>query len=100
MRQAIKTDVMSGYAPVLDAVVTAIIQGPHGTSEIRLKDNGLGADTIPNDGIYAAYFLNFTGNGRYRVKVKVMSDNDRTKVMTGGMSGVNDLLYQYDGRSK
>ena len=34
--------------------------------------NYLGADNIPNDGIYSAYFLNYTGPGRYSAQVEMI----------------------------
>uniref|UniRef100_A0A2I2YT73 VWFA domain-containing protein n=1 Tax=Gorilla gorilla gorilla TaxID=9595 RepID=A0A2I2YT73_GORGO len=37
------------------------------TSE--LWDNGAGADSVKNDGIYSRYFTDYHGNGRYSLKV-------------------------------
>ncbi|KAE8610703.1 hypothetical protein XENTR_v10012210 [Xenopus tropicalis] len=64
--------VTQGLAPVLGATVTAIIEPQNGNIQtLQLLDNGAGADIIKNDGIYSKYFIQFTGNGRYNLKVRV-----------------------------
>ncbi|XP_030834959.1 calcium-activated chloride channel regulator 4A-like [Strongylocentrotus purpuratus] len=61
------------YVPVIDATVIAeVVSSTTGdVTTISLLDNGLGADLIAGDGIYSAYFLDFSSNGRYGVKVDV-----------------------------
>nr|XP_054774310.1 calcium-activated chloride channel regulator 4A-like [Lytechinus pictus] len=65
--------VHSNYQPVIDATVIATVESTSTGNEtvIPLQDNGMGADLITGDGIYSAYFLDFSSNGRYGVKVDV-----------------------------
>lgn len=64
--------VSQGFSPVLGLNVTAIIEPENGKIRtLKLEDNGAGADIIKNDGIYSKYFIDFTGNGRYGLKVRV-----------------------------
>ncbi|OCT85202.1 calcium-activated chloride channel regulator 1 [Xenopus laevis] len=66
--------VTQGLAPVLGATVTAVIEPQNGNVQtLQLLDNGAGADIIKNDGIYSKYFVQFSGNGRYNLKVRVES---------------------------
>eukprot|EP00057_Strongylocentrotus_purpuratus_P013797 XP_011668271.1 PREDICTED: calcium-activated chloride channel regulator 4A-like [Strongylocentrotus purpuratus] len=60
------------YEPVFDATVIAeVVSSTTGdVTTISLRDNGLGADLISGDGIYSAYFLDFSSNGRYGVKLE------------------------------
>ncbi|XP_032883719.1 calcium-activated chloride channel regulator 1-like [Amblyraja radiata] len=65
-------EVSQGFLPVLNAKVIIIVELPSGvTDEHKLFDNGVGADTRRNDGVYSRYFLNITGRGRYSFKVRV-----------------------------
>ena len=48
--------------------------------EVTLLDNGSGADTIANDGLYSRYFANFEEDGRYILRCQVM--RKRTKITT------------------
>ncbi|KAM4722893.1 calcium-activated chloride channel regulator 1-like [Rhinophrynus dorsalis] len=67
--------VTQGLSPVLGAKVTAIIESQDGKIHtMELLDNGAGADIIKNDGIYSKFFINFSGNGRYNLKVRVESN--------------------------
>uniref|UniRef100_A0A9L0JAT8 Calcium-activated chloride channel regulator 1 n=1 Tax=Equus asinus TaxID=9793 RepID=A0A9L0JAT8_EQUAS len=62
--------VSQGFLPVLGVNVTAIIENEDGHQVIlELWDNGAGADTVKNDGIYSRYFTDYHGNGRYSLKV-------------------------------
>uniref|UniRef100_A0A673TM25 VWFA domain-containing protein n=1 Tax=Suricata suricatta TaxID=37032 RepID=A0A673TM25_SURSU len=62
--------VSQGLLPVLGVNVTAIIESENGHQvKLELWDNGAGADTVKNDGIYSRYFTDFHGNGRYSLKV-------------------------------
>ncbi|XP_033006992.1 calcium-activated chloride channel regulator 2-like [Lacerta agilis] len=68
--------VNQGFSPILGANVTAIIEPESGDPIILdLFDNGAGADTIKNDGVYSKYLFSFTRNGRYSLKVRVQRDN-------------------------
>lgn len=82
-----------GYAPILNAKVTAIVESDTDRFVVTLKDNGMGADTIENDGVYSGYFVQYNTNGRYRVKAKVSSIFGVTKVITSGLSGAYDPTY-------
>ena len=91
--QVIKAEVTLGYAPVLDANVTAVVESDMQKVEIILKDNAIGADTMLNDGVYAGYFTQYTGDGKYRVKVKVSSVLGATKAIVGGLAGAYDPAF-------
>lgn len=66
--------VTKGLAPVLGAKVTAYIEPQNGkVVTLQLLDNGAGADIIKDDGIYSRFFTDFSGNGRYNLKVRVDS---------------------------
>ncbi|XP_044156319.1 calcium-activated chloride channel regulator 1-like [Bufo gargarizans] len=68
--------VTQGLAPVLGAKVTAYIEPQTGkVITLQLLDNGAGADIIKDDGIYSRFFTDFTGNGRYNLKVRVESQD-------------------------
>ncbi|XP_026639693.1 calcium-activated chloride channel regulator 3A-1-like [Microtus ochrogaster] len=66
--------VSQGFLPVLGASVTAIIEAEDENKvTLELWDNGAGADTVQNDGIYTRYFTDYRGNGRYSLKVNVQA---------------------------
>ncbi|XP_013384691.1 calcium-activated chloride channel regulator 4A-like [Lingula anatina] len=76
----IYADVTRGYAPLVGATVTAIVEASGlGTFTQELKDTGSGADLSAGDGTYSAYFTKFSGNAKYTVMVKVEGGNT-TKV--------------------
>ncbi|KAJ1171367.1 hypothetical protein NDU88_003230 [Pleurodeles waltl] len=85
-------DVSQGYSPVLGVNVTAIIEPQTGEPVIlSLEDNGAGADIARNDGIYSKYFISFSGNGRYSLKVRVQG---KEKMATLGFRRqINHALY-------
>ncbi|XP_071983872.1 calcium-activated chloride channel regulator 1-like isoform X2 [Engystomops pustulosus] len=69
--------VSQGLTPVTGAKVIAMIEpvtGPILTLE--LKDNGAGPDIIKNDGTYSSYFTQFSVNGRYGLKVRVVNNTN------------------------
>ncbi|XP_068227211.1 calcium-activated chloride channel regulator 1-like isoform X2 [Palaemon carinicauda] len=76
--------VSQGYSIVVNANVTAIIDPPTGDSAISfpLFDDGVGADMKEGDGIYSAYFTQFSGNGRYSLSA-VVSTTNRTAMLLG-----------------
>ncbi|XP_006169767.1 calcium-activated chloride channel regulator 4 [Tupaia chinensis] len=64
-------EVLQGYVPVVGAKVTAFIESTSGNTEVlELFDNGAGADSFKNDGVYSRYFTAFKENGRYSLKVQ------------------------------
>jgi len=64
-----------GELAVLDAKVVAEVTRPLSaaglvdTRFVVLQDQGTDPDVTSNDGVYSAYFINFTAKGRYNVKV-------------------------------
>ncbi|XP_050016160.1 calcium-activated chloride channel regulator 3A-1-like [Alexandromys fortis] len=73
--------VSQGFLPVLGASVTAVIEAEDGHQvTLELWDNGAGADTLKNDGIYSRYFTEYRGNGRYSLKVKAQARKHITKL--------------------
>eukprot|EP00057_Strongylocentrotus_purpuratus_P015405 XP_011669879.1 PREDICTED: calcium-activated chloride channel regulator 1-like [Strongylocentrotus purpuratus] len=83
---AIYAQVQRDYESVLNADVTAIISDTFNTTTRTLRDDGVEPDLTPNDGTYSAYFISFTSNGRYNVKVDVIgydvAENQRRKRST------------------
>ncbi|XP_066124836.1 calcium-activated chloride channel regulator 1-like [Saccopteryx bilineata] len=66
--------ISQGFSPVLGANVTAFIENEDGHQVmLELWDNGAGADTVKNDGIYSRYFIDYHGNGRYSLKVRAQA---------------------------
>ncbi|XP_030850209.1 calcium-activated chloride channel regulator 1-like [Strongylocentrotus purpuratus] len=83
---AIYAQVQRDFGSVLNADVTAIISDTFNTTTRTLRDDGSEPDLTPNDGTYSAYFISFTSNGRYNVKVDVIgydvAENQRRKRST------------------
>uniref|UniRef100_A0A4W5RCX7 VWFA domain-containing protein n=1 Tax=Hucho hucho TaxID=62062 RepID=A0A4W5RCX7_9TELE len=70
-------DVNQKGVPVILADVTATLMSDRGVKyELKLQDNGAGADAFRHDGIYSSYFTELT-TGKYSLKVKV-HNNDGT----------------------
>ncbi|XP_070642274.1 calcium-activated chloride channel regulator 1 isoform X2 [Bos indicus] len=73
--------VSQGFLPVLGINVTAIIETEDGHQvTLELWDNGAGADTVKNDGIYSRYFTDYRGNGRYSLKVHAEARNNTARL--------------------
>ncbi|XP_078264217.1 calcium-activated chloride channel regulator 1-like [Rhinoraja longicauda] len=93
-------EVSHGFLPVLNAIVTAIIERPIDPPiQLKLSDDGLGADIVKNDGIYSKYFIDFRGKGnygegRYSVKVRVLGIKGTTSV-TDRRGGQTLCLPEY-----
>nr|XP_045596240.1 calcium-activated chloride channel regulator 1-like [Procambarus clarkii] len=70
-------EVKQGNNPIIGAVVKAIVTQPDTITappdEYLLSDNGVGADSIKNDGIYSGFMTKFSAVGRYNVKAEVTS---------------------------
>ncbi|KFO28029.1 Epithelial chloride channel protein [Fukomys damarensis] len=83
--------VSQGFLPVLGVNVTAIIESEDGNQVImELWDNGVGADTVKNDGIYSRYFTDYHGNGRYSLKVHVQARRNTARL---SLRQPNKALY-------
>ncbi|XP_001365364.3 calcium-activated chloride channel regulator 1 [Monodelphis domestica] len=66
-------EVRQGSLPIIGADVTALIESADGTTvTLELLDNGAGADTSKNDGVYSRYFTAYKINGRYSLKVTAL----------------------------
>uniref|UniRef100_A0A8C5XY42 Uncharacterized protein n=1 Tax=Microcebus murinus TaxID=30608 RepID=A0A8C5XY42_MICMU len=73
--------VSQGFLPVLGINVTAIIETEDGHQvTLELWDNGAGADTVKNDGIYSRYFTEYHGNGRYSLKVHAQARKNAARL--------------------
>nr|XP_002731900.1 PREDICTED: epithelial chloride channel protein-like [Saccoglossus kowalevskii] len=90
----IYAEVSKGYQPILDSDVTALIDRPPATTNeqgstiaISLLDNGSGSDIEKGDGIYSVYFLDFTSNGYYGVRVVVTNDHGNARLKLPTASG-------------
>ncbi|NXS39147.1 CLCA1 regulator, partial [Balaeniceps rex] len=74
-------EVSQGFLPVLGATVIAIIEKDGAAAvTLELRDNGAGADTMKNDGIYSRYFTSLQGTGRYSLKVNAHGINTTTRL--------------------
>ncbi|XP_067323195.1 calcium-activated chloride channel regulator 1-like [Anolis sagrei] len=68
----IYAEVTQGFLPIIGAIVMATVESTTGyLVELELLDDGAGADIIKNDGIYSRYFIAYSDNGRYSIKVSV-----------------------------
>ncbi|XP_027790907.2 calcium-activated chloride channel regulator 4 [Marmota flaviventris] len=72
--------VLQGYLPILGASVTAIIESNSGNTQVlELLDNGAGADSFKDDGVYSRYFTSYSENGRYNLKVRAHGGTDSAR---------------------
>ncbi|XP_038270241.2 calcium-activated chloride channel regulator 1-like [Dermochelys coriacea] len=77
----IYAEVSQGFLPVLGATVMATVEPQTGSAvELKLLDDGSGADITKNDGIYSKYFTSFKGNGRYNLKVHIQGRNKTVRL--------------------
>ncbi|XP_076976495.1 calcium-activated chloride channel regulator 4 [Tamandua tetradactyla] len=85
-------EILQGYSPILGANVTAYIESENGKMEVlELLDNGAGADSFKNDGVYSRYFIAYKENGRYSLKVRARGE---TKVATRSLKyPLNGAVY-------
>uniref|UniRef100_A0A2C9LVR9 Uncharacterized protein n=1 Tax=Biomphalaria glabrata TaxID=6526 RepID=A0A2C9LVR9_BIOGL len=62
--------------------------------DIYLYDNGVGADIIKDDGVYAASIMpsDLLGDGRYNIKVKVVGQAGETSVIVGATGSSSRAL--------
>ncbi|XP_004639370.3 calcium-activated chloride channel regulator 1 [Octodon degus] len=83
--------VSQGFLPVLGVNVTATIETGDGNQvTLDLWDNGVGADTVKNDGIYSRYFTDYQGNGRYSLKVHAQARENMARL---SLRQQNEALY-------
>ncbi|KAG2461799.1 PACE1 protein, partial [Polypterus senegalus] len=62
-------------------------------------DHSASADAIKNDGVYSGYFINFSGNGRYSLKVKVQGGESVTRLSDRkGTRAYYNPGYYVDGK--
>ncbi|CAN0281741.1 unnamed protein product [Bubo scandiacus] len=74
-------EVSQGFVPVLGATVIATIEKDDAAAvTLELLDNGAGADTMKNDGIYSRYFTSLQGTGRYSLEVNAHGRNTTTRL--------------------
>ncbi|NXD06899.1 CLCA1 regulator, partial [Nothocercus nigrocapillus] len=77
----IYAEVSQEFLPVLGATVIATIEKDGAAAEsLQLLDNGAGADTIKNDGIYSRYFTSFQSGQRYSLKVNARGRNTTVRL--------------------
>lgn len=83
--------VTKGAKIVIRATVIATIQRPASYPvDVVLLDDGAGADRQKDDGLYSAYFTQYTSNGRYSISVTVTNDGDAL-VVNPKFSGISPL---------
>ncbi|ELU08187.1 hypothetical protein CAPTEDRAFT_206073 [Capitella teleta] len=86
--QKVYASVRQGSSPVLNGSVSAKISRPNATDlDVELKDDGVGADSFANDGIYSANFVGFTKAGRYSVQATIEGD-ENTATNTEAIIGI------------
>ncbi|XP_003479101.1 calcium-activated chloride channel regulator 4-like [Cavia porcellus] len=74
-------EVRQGYVPILGVTVTAIIESSSGhTTVLDLLDNGAGADAFKDDGVYSRYFIAFSEDGRYSLKVRAYAGTNSARL--------------------
>ncbi|XP_044530783.1 calcium-activated chloride channel regulator 1-like [Gracilinanus agilis] len=83
-------EVRQGSLPIIGANVIALIESADGTTEtLELLDNGAGADSFKNDGVYSRYFTAYKTDGRYSLKVRALGGTNTQRPR----SQVNGALY-------
>ncbi|KAG1682135.1 Calcium-activated chloride channel regulator 4A [Nymphon striatum] len=86
--------VLKGYDAVIRATVNVTVQGTK-TSTIRLYDDGSGADTEADDGIYTSYFADFEANIRYSITGTVINDG-KAQILKG--TSASPAPRRYSGK--
>ncbi|KAK6313814.1 hypothetical protein J4Q44_G00152730 [Coregonus suidteri] len=92
-------EVSQDKVPVILADVKATITPDSGVPyELKLQDNGAGADAFRHDGIYSSYFTNLA-TGKYSLKVKVQNDDGTARFSLRRHSGALYIPgYVVDGQ--
>ncbi|KAJ8031788.1 Calcium-activated chloride channel regulator 4A [Holothuria leucospilota] len=83
--QTVYLTLASGYSPVIEADVNAVVQSPMGDVTMKLYDDGIGEDINKGDGVYSGFFTHFTTPGRYSVQFSVSGNG---QVVLGARVGV------------
>ncbi|XP_016328927.1 epithelial chloride channel protein-like [Sinocyclocheilus anshuiensis] len=80
-------EVSQNYRPVINAEVWATLESETGSVHtLQLLDNGAGADTFQDDGIYSRYFTKIV-NGRSSLKVRMKNQGGQTRFAVQKKSG-------------
>ncbi|KAJ8022744.1 Calcium-activated chloride channel regulator 4A [Holothuria leucospilota] len=75
-------EIRQGFNPVINCRVIATIDGPNGTSvDIKLLDNGAGADITSRDGIYSRFVTKIADLGFYGIKIRVDNNNGTAMIL-------------------
>ncbi|KAG1682130.1 Calcium-activated chloride channel regulator 1 [Nymphon striatum] len=90
--------VLKGYDAVIRATVNVTIQGTK-TYTIRLYDDGSGADTEADDGIYTSYFTQFQADIRYSITGTVINDG-KAQILKGTSASPAPRRYSGKGYGK
>ncbi|RDD39812.1 Calcium-activated chloride channel regulator 2 [Trichoplax sp. H2] len=82
--------VRKGFLAVVGCQVSGTVARPSTNvpSRINFRDDGAGADITKDDGIYSAYFTEYSNNGRYSMLVTVTGTVNLTKTDTHQMVGL------------
>ncbi|KAF1596769.1 UNVERIFIED_CONTAM: Calcium-activated chloride channel regulator 1, partial [Eudyptes pachyrhynchus] len=95
----VHAEVSQGFLPVLGATVIATIEKDGAAAvTLELLDNGAGADTMKNDGIYSRYFTSLQGTGRYSLKVNAHGRNTTTRLSLKRNRALSLLGYRENGK--
>ena len=79
------------FADVWAEITRPLAEGITDTVNITLKDDGIAADIIKDDGIYSGSFFQFSNKGRYSIKVLANGNNGKAAVSKGHMLGVGKM---------
>ncbi|KAG7487743.1 hypothetical protein MATL_G00026720 [Megalops atlanticus] len=97
---AVFAEVNQKGVPVTKAEVWATIVSSNGDKEeLRLLDNGAGADIQKHDGIYSRYFTNLK-DGKHNLKVRVKGQGDKARANRGKSRAMYLPGYVIDGELK
>jgi len=87
---SIHAQVTNGQNPVMNADVWAYVEQEGKTVPIELKliDDGSGADNVADDGIYSRFFAHYNGvSGRYTLRCQVKGNPNSSYVPSNFVSG-------------
>jgi len=88
----VMAEVKKGSSPVINANVIAKIDRPNNYASVVLQlwDTGKKGDMVRDDGIYCAYFTQYSGAGRYIVQANVVA-NVMTAILESGFTASSAL---------
>ncbi|XP_012938799.1 calcium-activated chloride channel regulator 4A [Aplysia californica] len=85
IRSRIVAEATRGERPVKNLKVVATVDRPSAEPvTLELFDQGAGADIVKDDGLYSRYFTRFTADGRYTVRIEMMT-SEGDVLVTGDM---------------